>query len=93
MDERLRKIIEDAVADGVAKAFAGPFTVDPKTHWEQHQLLSECQRSREETEANHAFVAELRKGAEVMKGAALKSIIAALVTAALAGLVLLFRKV
>jgi hypothetical protein len=89
----LREAVDETVRAAIRAELAGPFRVDPEIHYQHHQMLSSCVRTREAWEADHAFIAELRRGAGVAQGAAIKSLIAALVTALLAGLVLLFRKV
>lgn len=89
----LREAVDQTVREAIRAELAGPFKVDPEVHYQHHQMLSTCVRTREAWEADHAFIAELRQGAGAAKGAAIKSLIAALVTATLAGLVLLFRKV
>lgn len=94
----LRAFVREAAREGLREemrpgACPQAFRVDPETHYQHHQMLVDCRQSREAWEADHAFVAELRRGVDTAKGAALKSLAAALVTAILAGLVLLFRKV
>ncbi len=93
----LRDIVTESVRETVQETvraeMAGPFRVDPEIHYQHHQMLTACARTRAAWEADHAFIADLRRGADLAKGAVLKSLMGALVTAVLAGLFLLFRKV
>ena len=93
LGKALREAVDETVREAIRDELAGPFRVNPEAHYQHHQMLSACARTREAWEADHAFIAELRRGCGLAKSAVIKSLIGALVTAVLAGLVLLFRKV